>query len=724
MAFLHLWPLVLGGLALGLPVLIHWLTRPRPLRLPLSTIRFVELAVHQRRARHRLRDALILALRALAVALLAVAFARPLLGERPLVAPGETAAALRVVVLDTSQSMAARDHGIARFERARATAAEYLAYRSGLRANLVLAAATARPVFEKPSNNFAALRAELADAAVTPQRLDLAAAVSAAAGLLAGGDPQTRRELIIISDFQRTNWAAADLSPLPEDTLIQLESVVPPEAPGENVAILRAGAAGRLERGKEARLEVEVGNFSGAARRVEVDVSLPDASFRLGGVCPAGATTVLTTDTALPHAGWPAGEARLVGVEDALAQDDVRPFVLNVRPALVAALVTREPVEQKPSSSFFLERALAPRQTPAAAPTETTGDHAGGGGQTRVVRLAPTQLDPEALATADLLVLDHPGLLTAEQVRLVSALVQRGRPLLYVAAEPVDATNLRLLADAAGTALQMPVEFQPPAANQPRRGLFWSDLRREAAPFASLGEELAGQVGGLRFAGGLTSRLVGSGLADDVLVAYNDRSAALVVSACGAGAVAVLNADLGYSSLPRSPLFVPLLGELTERLLGQRQIVRSAACGEALVAYLPAEAGAATGLRVRLLNAAGAAQDRGELIDEPAGVVWRWNAVAAPGVYIVERGAATGAGSPTGDDATVFAVAAATPAEESDLRPLAPDVLKGRLAGGRKVHFQSADSAAQARDDRWVWFAVACIGCLLLEIVALKLYRT
>ena len=37
---LHPWAIAIGVLAAGLPVLIHWLTRPRPVRFPLSTIRF------------------------------------------------------------------------------------------------------------------------------------------------------------------------------------------------------------------------------------------------------------------------------------------------------------------------------------------------------------------------------------------------------------------------------------------------------------------------------------------------------------------------------------------------------------------------------------------------------------------------------------------------------------------------------------------------------------
>src|SRR5437588_2888864 len=107
MTFLHPWAIMLGVAAAALPIAIHLLTKPRPVRMPLSTIRFVRAAVRQRRARSRLRDIIILGLRALAVLLLAAAVARPLLGKPQLIAADDSAHAARVLVLDVSQSLAA-----------------------------------------------------------------------------------------------------------------------------------------------------------------------------------------------------------------------------------------------------------------------------------------------------------------------------------------------------------------------------------------------------------------------------------------------------------------------------------------------------------------------------------------------------------------------------------------------------------------------------------------
>ena len=701
MNFLHSWAIAMGAGAVGLPVLIHWLTRPRPFRLPLSTLRFVREVIHQRRALHRLRNILILLLRTAAVLLLAWAFSRPLIGDRPLLSDDDTIDASRVVILDVSQSMAASTHGIELFERARPLAAKHLTYRSGLRANLILAGARPRLVFDRYSSNFAALHEELARAGPRPERLDIAQAIEAAAEMLAQApsDDGQRRELVVVSDFQRSNWASADFSPLPEDTLIQLEAVAPAEAP-PNLALLRVGSQGRAERGREVRVEVEVGNYAPTPRQVRVELEVGEASYRIEGLCPPGGTTTLSQEVVVRDAGWQLGRARLLGVEDALAADDARPFVINVHPKPIYALITRQSPDARPSSSYFLARALVPFEPHDDRSSE------------KLVRVDPAHLTREVLTPADLIVVDHPGKLSTDAVNLLAGLLRRGRSILYVTAEPVDATNLRLLVDAAGSDLQMPVEFMPPPAGRSRRDLFIPEVNAANPPFNVFGDQLSAVIGPLRFSGGLTSRQLDSGLADDQLATYNDRSACLVVTACRAGSLAVLNADLGTSNLPRGHAFVPLLGELLGHLLGQRRISEAVGCGEPSGPHpLPADAGTTYGLTVVGPESAG--DELGELVEEASWISWRCGSVAAPGIYRVAR-----------DDTTLFALAAAVPADEADLAALDAPVLEDRLAGGREVHYHSATADDEGKDDFWTWVLVACVGCMLLELLALKVLRT
>jgi hypothetical protein len=701
MNLLHPWALGIGAAAISLPVIIHWLTRPRPVTVPLSTLRFVREAVQQKRARHRLRDWIILALRAAAVALLAWAFARPLIGAKPLIAdaPGD---AVRVVILDRSQSMAAVSNGVQAFERARPAAAKQLAYSPGRRVNLIFAGAKPVPVFQGPSSNFSAVQEALAAAKPLPENLNLKAALERAGEMLAKSAPETRKELIVISDFQRTNWSSADFSPLPKETLIQFESAAPKETPA-NLAIVRVGPQGRVEQNRETRIDVEVGNYSNTPRDVQAEVNVGGATVRVAGHCPPGTRTTLGGECVLPAAGWLGGEAKLAGAADALVADDVRPFVLNVRPAPTFALLTREPAAPKPTSSHYLELALAPIRPRDNRPAE------------KVIRIDSTTFDRESLGSADLIVIDHPGRLTNESTRLLASMLRRGRPVLYVAAEPADATNLGQLADAAGADLKMPVQFIPPPAGQGRRDLFIASTRKESGLFNVFGDGLNAALAPLRFSGGLATRKLEGGLADDVVATYSDQSAAIVVTACGAGTLAVVNTSLADSNMPGSPVFVSLTGELVNRLLSRSKSTDTVAAGETAISYLAPEVAGTAGLTIQ--PPAGldvnAAANLGELAEESGSVIWRWPAAGTPGVYRVKRGATD-----------VFALASAVPAQEADLQSIDPAVLKDRLAGGRTVAYQNVGEDDQRRDTRWAWLAALCAACMICEFGALKLFRT
>ena len=59
---------------------------------------------------------------------------------------------------------------------------------------------------------------------------------------------------------------------LAKDTKIELKSVGDPDRP--NVGILRVSAPGRAEQGRELRVEVEIGNYSAAARDIQVELDL------------------------------------------------------------------------------------------------------------------------------------------------------------------------------------------------------------------------------------------------------------------------------------------------------------------------------------------------------------------------------------------------------------------------------------------------------------------
>ncbi|GIX48359.1 MAG: hypothetical protein KatS3mg131_2570 [Candidatus Tectimicrobiota bacterium] len=117
MTFLH--PVfLLGTLAAAVPVILHLIARRRALVHRFPAVRFLLLADKRTARKFRVHQWLLLALRVLAICLLALVLARPRLsgsGAQAAVAQPPEAV---VLVLDNSLSMAYRDGQRSRWERA------------------------------------------------------------------------------------------------------------------------------------------------------------------------------------------------------------------------------------------------------------------------------------------------------------------------------------------------------------------------------------------------------------------------------------------------------------------------------------------------------------------------------------------------------------------------------------------------------------------------------
>ena len=102
-----------GALAVAIPIVLHFARREAAPRMPFSDIRFLQRAPLMQARRRRIREWLLLALRAAALLLLALAFARPFFDATGLVGRSVT-----IVAVDRSFSMSQPD----RFDWARTAA--------------------------------------------------------------------------------------------------------------------------------------------------------------------------------------------------------------------------------------------------------------------------------------------------------------------------------------------------------------------------------------------------------------------------------------------------------------------------------------------------------------------------------------------------------------------------------------------------------------------------
>jgi hypothetical protein len=228
MAFLQ--PIVLLGLvAAAIPALLHLLTRRLPPTVTFPAVRYLAETERRQSRRIKLRHLLLLALRTLLIVLVVLAAARPVASLR--VGTGHAPAALGLV-LDNSLSSGAvvggrrvlddlADEARRMLGRVQPDDRLWLLLADGIPRRMSVAEATAA----------------VDRAAPWPRRLDLGAAVRAAAQVVAA-EALPAREVVVLSDVQRTALSSGDAVAVP---VLVSEPTAPP--PNHGVDSARAEPA-------------------------------------------------------------------------------------------------------------------------------------------------------------------------------------------------------------------------------------------------------------------------------------------------------------------------------------------------------------------------------------------------------------------------------------------------------------------------------------------------
>jgi hypothetical protein len=355
MSFLAPW--FLAGLALiAVPIIVHLVQRERKKPVPFPSLMFVRRVPHKATRRRSLRDVLLFLMRCAAVALLAAAFARPLL-DRTRSAAAVGAAGREVVVLvDRSYSMGAGG----RWDRAKAMARAAIdGLRPGDRATIIAFDAAPAAVTEATEDR-AALRRGVDTLRVGAGVTRYAPALALAARILAQS-PLPKREAVLITDFQRTGWRDSSLAADPEARLPAGAALTPIDVSGSDAS----GAADVAVTGVELRREVAEdgrervratarvisagGPTTGArpgqppaARQVPVTLEIGGrvTQARQVPVAPNSAAQAVFDPIPVPE-GWTRATVR-AAAHDALPADDAFHFAVSRGQVVRVLLVERE----------------------------------------------------------------------------------------------------------------------------------------------------------------------------------------------------------------------------------------------------------------------------------------------------------------------------------------------------------------------------------------------
>lgn len=538
-------PLFLAGaLAVAIPVIVHLIRHHRgePLRFP--SLMFVRRLPLESVRRRRIRDWPLLVLRVGALALLVLAFARPVIraGEAEEGADGDAFREV-VIVLDRSWSMARGE----RWDRARAAAGSVL---DGLvspdRVSLVVFDAGARIAVE-PTLAPGQLRTVLDTLGPGWGSTRIGVGLQAASGILEASD-RRGREVVLISDLQRRGWEDGPRDPLPAGTRLTIEDVGDDGIGAmvvADVTFQHVFLEGRQRVHPVVRV-VRRGEGSPRSARAVLEIDGREVEAREVRFDGEGATAVPFEPFVLPEEGL-RGAVRLEPV-GAAAEEPFR-FVLSPREILSVLLLDGT----GGGEGLHLRSALS----------------IAGGGPVRVETRTGARFSESDLRAAGVVVAHDVALPAGEAGRLLRGYVESGGGLLVVAGARSSPAGWEAAWDSV-----LPGRPAGPVERDPARGASLARVERDHPIFLPF-TGLAGSFAAPRFyryrsvtVEPDSADALGAGV---ILARFDDGAPALLERQTGSGRVLLWTSslDTGWTDLPLHPVFVPIVREMV-RYAGAR----------------------------------------------------------------------------------------------------------------------------------------------------------
>jgi hypothetical protein len=665
-------PLFLAALAaLAIPLVLHLTHRERkePVRFP--SLAFVQRIPFRTTERRRIRDWILLLLRAAAVALLVTAFARPFLARGGAGTDGAGAARAMAILLDRSASMGYGD----RWTRAVGAARDALRALGPADEAMLILFDREPEVAVPATGDRARLEGALAAARAGGGTTRLATAVQLAGDLLEQSALPVRT-VVLITDFQRTGWDGTAQMRLPPGTTLE------PVAVGDDAPRNLSVTAVALDRsptdGGRVTVTARVANFGPEEVSVRARLGTGEQVLQesVTRVAAGDAAPVRFPAVALPPVPTPAW----VAVDhDGLPADDRRPFVLHPIPAIPVLLV--EAAGTPSRDRVYLRRALELGQDPLVRVITRQG--------------GPTAADLRGQAAVILSDAPFPA---GEAGRALAGFVEAGGGLFRALGPRAGGTPQAWSARLGSAAAT-------PADRLGERGGTVGIADYGHPLFAPFRESRGGDFSALRVFRYRRLELPDSAR---VLAWTDDGGAILAEIRHGAGRVLLWGSDLGnsWNDLPLRSVFVPTIHEAVRYLTRYRETPPSYPVGYPLaLADLTLPAG--DELVLERPDGGRTALDPGDpsplLLDQP-------------GFYTIRPLRGSGAAAP---------IAVALDPEESDLTPLDRDAFLAAAAaspGGGAV----AGSLLLGREERErrqrLWWYLALAAALVL--VAESIYAT
>ena len=559
MTFLN--PALLFGLfAIGLPIAIHLLSKPRIRRIQWAAMRFLMDAIHKNRRRVQVEDLLLLILRIILVALLVLIFARPaLLTDAPTQLGGLAAPA--VILLDNSESMGQSNGTKTRFEQAKGMADDLLSkLASGSACALYLVSDHVKAVISRPTQDMAILRHSIDQAPLTDGGSDLYPGIKSAVDLLKSL-PGTHREIFILTDGQAS--ALKQLGNIHElqnaNKDISMHFIVVGDKGEDNVAVTKIQLAGTVASvGQPLRCVVTVSNFGQVAVQNMVvklgsDGAPPSDEGTISHIDP-GSSKSVTLVARFRDPGYHSLTASIPG--DRLASDNQRSIALLVIDQVHVLIVegtppARDPVER---DGFFLSHALVP-----VGPDEVARYYV------NVATGRPDDLENSSIGKYQMIFLSNVAEITPRGAQNLRDYVTKGGGLVVF---PGPATDINFYNSDPNFSLLLPAKFGAPVDAPGQKPLGWQSQGYEHPLVTLWNQPDSGNLANVHvtryFPLTLKDPAPAGATGTAQVVKYTDGETAVAEQSVGKGKVVTFSstATTAWTSLPVHPAFVPLLSRI------------------------------------------------------------------------------------------------------------------------------------------------------------------
>jgi len=344
-------PAFLAGLgALAIPVIIHLINREKRVVVQFPSLMFLHKIPYRSIRRQKIRHLLLLLLRCLALLLFVAAFARPWFERSKHTGAGSSGAREVVILVDRSYSMGYGD----RWSKALAKAREVVgAISANDRATIVFFANEPAAATE-PTADRTRLENALKTATLSSEATRYAPAIKLASDIV-GGSNLPRKDIVLISDFQKAGWAKREELALPPG--VELHPMDVSAKPGADAAVIGVVTDRTRDTSRERIIvTARVANLGAGPRTIDAVLDLGGRSLESRRITLAAnsAERVRFTPVAIPATAT-RGVVRIT--KDSLAADDQ--FFFTVAPDEAVSVLVIEPSSARANQSLYLRTALS-----------------------------------------------------------------------------------------------------------------------------------------------------------------------------------------------------------------------------------------------------------------------------------------------------------------------------------------------------------------------------